>query len=80
MNALQSTAAASERVFNFVDEEEMVIMMPDSILPGFTQMLGLSDPDDYSIDETNKMIILTATGYQTGGEFFSMLFQEEADD
>ena len=62
------------------DEEEMVIMMPYSVLPGFTQMLGLSDQADYTIDETNKMIILTATGYQTGGEFFSMLFQEEADD
>lgn len=62
------------------DEEEMVMMMPYSVLPGFTQMLGLSDPADYTIDETKKMIILTATGYQTGGEFFSMLFPEEADN
>ena len=62
------------------DEEEMVIMMPYSVLPGFTQMLGLSDPADYTIDEESKTITLTASGYQTGGAFFSMLFPEEEDD
>ena len=55
-------------------------IMPYSILPGFVQMLGLSTPADYTIDEESKTITLTATGYQTGGEFFSMLFPEEADN
>ncbi len=62
------------------DEEEMVIMMPYSVLPGFTQMLGLTTPDDYTQDDNSKTITLTASGYQTGGEFFSMLFPEEADN
>ena len=61
------------------DPDEIVMMLPESILPGFVQMVGLSTPEDYTIDETNKLITLTASGYQKGGTFISM-FPDEEDD
>ena len=61
------------------DLDEIVMMLPESILPGFEQMLGLSTPADYTIDEESKTITLTASGYQKGGTLISMLPDEEDD-
>ena len=61
------------------DPDEIVMMLPESILPGFAEMLGLSTPADYTIDEESKTITLTASGYQKGGTLISMLPDEEDD-
>ena len=62
---------------NGITEDDIVMMIPSNILPGFTQMLGLTTPNDYSVDEANKTITLTATGYQKGGTFYLMLMGSE---
>ena len=62
------------------DPDEIVMILPESILTGFIQIVDLSTPEDYTIDETNKLITLTASGYQKGGTFISMIPADEEDN